>query len=77
MKYDYVLKDNNGKPFSRVSDNLDIESYLKKINGVYYRLAWILQINNITKETKEFLVHQKNGKISEYAITYNNGKKIN
>lgn len=77
MKYDYVLKDNNGKPFSRVSDNLDIESYLKKINGVYYRLAWILQINNITKETKEFLVHQKNGKISEYAIIYNNGKKIN
>lgn len=77
LKYDYVLKDSQNKPFSRVGDNLDIMDYLKKINGVYYRLAWVLQIDNITKETKEFLVHQKNGKISEYAIIYNNGKKIN
>lgn len=77
MKYDYVLKDSQNKPFSRVSDNLDIEGYLKRINGVYHRLAWVLQINNITKDKKEFLIHQKNGKISEYAIIYINGKKIN
>ena len=77
LKYDYVLKDSQNKPFSRVGDSLDIMDYLKRINGVYYKLAWVLQINNITKETKEFLVHQNNGFIHEVCIMYKNGKKIN
>ena len=77
LKYDYVLKDSQNKPFSRVGDSLDIMDYLKRINGVYHKLAWVLQINNITKETKEFLVPQNNGFIHEVCIMYKNGKKIN
>lgn len=66
LKYTYTLKDKNYKIFSQCGDNKDLEQYLQRINGVYIRLAWVEQKNNETKERKEYLIHQKNGIITEY-----------
>lgn len=66
LKYNYCLKDKNMQVFHLVSDNREIEEYLQAINGVYGKLVLVLQKNNITKEIKEYLVHNNNGVITEY-----------
>lgn len=66
LKYDYCLKDKNMKVFHLVRDDKEIEEYLQAINGVYSKIALVLQKNNITKEVKEYLVHSNNGVIIEY-----------
>lgn len=66
LKYNYYLKDKNMKIFHSVSDNRKIEDYLQAINGVYNRLALVVQKNNTTKETQDYLVHSNNGIIIEY-----------
>lgn len=66
LKYDYCLKDKNMKVFHLVSDNREIEEYLQAINGVYGKLVLVLQKNNITKEIKDYLVHNNNGVIIEH-----------
>ncbi len=76
LKYNYILKDINGEPFSLVSDNSDIKEFLKHINGVYKKIAWIYQKNREKNTTKEYLIHQNNGFITEYALIYKNGKKM-
>lgn len=68
LKYGYYLKDKNYKTFSLVGDNREIEDFLKQINGVYNRLVWVVQ-KDVKKGTKkEYLIHSKNGVISEYAL---------
>ena len=54
------------KIFHLVSDNREIEDYLQAINGVYSKVALVVQKNNITKEIKDYLVHNNNGIITEY-----------
>lgn len=66
LKYNYYLKDKNMKIFHSVSDNRKIEDYLQAINGVYNRLALVVQKNNTTKEIQDYLVHSNNGIIIEY-----------
>lgn len=66
MKYSYCLKDKNYKTFSITSDTKDIEEYLQYINGVYTKMAWVIQKNNFNGKIKEYLVHIKNGFITEY-----------
>lgn len=66
LKYNYCLKDKNMKIFHLVSDNREIEEYLQAINGVYSKVALVVQKNNITKEIKDYLVHNNNGIITEY-----------
>lgn len=68
MKYEYILKDKDYKTFSITSDSKNIEEYLQGVNGVYKRLAWVVQVDNKAKKIKEYLIHQKNGVISEYAL---------
>ena len=66
LKYTYILKDKNYKTFSITSDNKNIEKYLQAINGVYSKICWVIQKDTKTKNIKEYLVHQKNGFITEY-----------
>ncbi len=72
---DYILQDSNLKTFSIVYDNKDIESFLKRINGVYKRLNYIIQIDRKNNIKNEYIIHTKNGVITEYCLLYHNNKK--
>lgn len=72
---DYILQDSNLKTFSIVYDNKDIESFLKRINGVYKRLNYIIQIDRKNNIKNEYIIHTNNGFITEYCLLYHNNKK--
>ena len=76
LKYDYIMKTKNNGIFNIISDNVEIENFLNKINGVYKKLVWLVQINKETKEKKEYLIHNDNGFIYEYGLFYINGKRV-